>query len=191
MVFSQERWCAHYCFSCPVSRWPSTFWIKLWSWMKTPSTTSRWRSSPGFLPEDQLLRTSKNHYEPGWKLQIETEGRDEGFRRGGRVVCERAHCSSVDLTRLFPGTARQYGKLKDWVRVWTTQRCSIAESVRARPLSRHLSAVVSCLFVHSCPGAREPCSADNSCMILAWDWPALKLPPDPQLSMRHSSPEWL
>lgn len=70
--------CQKYCvWKCFLSRWPSTFWIKPWLWMKTRSTTSRWRLSPGFLPDIQLLVASTSLLNLNKKWKIKTEVRDE------------------------------------------------------------------------------------------------------------------
>lgn len=48
-------WCKTFIISSLVCffgcRWLSTFWIKLWPWMRTRSTISPWRSNPGCPPE--------------------------------------------------------------------------------------------------------------------------------------------
>lgn len=186
--------------------------------MKTHSTTSRWRSSPGFPPEGQLFRTGTNECEPagpGWarerkttefrlkgKMRVSPEAVSE-LRVLGEDASARAHRCSVSLASLFPDAVRRSGNgcQHGMTGLARGQHRDVAytDSVSARPSSLCLCAVVCCLlFMHFRATSRSKtsssafCPTDSRCMMLAWDCTAIILPPapcPPTFSI-HPSPEW-
>lgn len=114
---------------CFPPRWPSTSWIRLWSWMKTLSMISHWRLSPGFLPELQLFAASGNLPNldpppPQGNTPMQTH-QSRGNQRVSRVRSEMSLESSLrTVERAFKKRPRQHEKETSLleVLVWLSSR---------------------------------------------------------------------